>query len=396
MQHLFFELLQVAIGRGDSLSRVPSADEWSALYGLSVKQAVAGVCFCGVQRLPKEQVVHLPKQLMMQWFALAEGIRQRNELMNRRCVEIQGILTRVGFRNFIMKGQGVAEIYNLNLDLNLNKDSNLGLYRQSGDIDVYVEGGYKKVMEYVNRTFPTKEVNELEIHYHCFDDAEVEIHFKPFSLRNPIMNRRLQRFFDEECEACFNNRIRMSTGGEITVPTLRFNLVHQMVHIFHHLFTEGIGLRQLMDYYFVLMAIHGTHGEHGFCDCDGDRDSEHGLYGLNGDAEAIANRWLRELGLLRFAGAVMYVEREVFGLQKEYMLCEPDEKGGRMLLKEIMQRGNFGMMSDDKIDLGNRWTSFWYVNSKTIRFARFDPWAWFWTPLTRIYYFGWRKVNGFE
>ena len=44
---------------------MPSAKEWCALYGLSVKQALIGVCFSGDQRLPKEQVVHLPKQLMM-------------------------------------------------------------------------------------------------------------------------------------------------------------------------------------------------------------------------------------------------------------------------------------------------------------------------------------------
>lgn len=254
----------MAIGRGDSLSRVPSGDEWMLLYRMAQKQAVAGVCFYGLQRLPKEQVVHLPKQLLMQWFALGEQIRQRNELMNQRCVEIQGILARDGFRNFIMKGQGVTRLYSdsesVGVGDGVGKGSDLGLYRQSGDIDVYVEGGYEKVMGYVSRTFPTKEVNEQEIHYHCFDDAEVEIHFKPFSLRNPIINRRLQRFFDEECEACFTNRISLSTGGEITVPTLRFNIVHQMVHIFHHLFTEGIGLRQLMDYYFVLMAILGTHG----------------------------------------------------------------------------------------------------------------------------------------
>ena len=43
----------MAIGRGDSLSRVPSADEWSALYGLAQKQALVGVCFYGMQRLPE-------------------------------------------------------------------------------------------------------------------------------------------------------------------------------------------------------------------------------------------------------------------------------------------------------------------------------------------------------
>ena len=129
MKSLFFELIQVAIGRRDALSRVPSAKEWYALYGLSVKQAVTGVCFCGVQRLANEQVVHLPKQLMMQWFAFAEQIKQRNRLLNDRAKELSEKFAEGGFRSCVLKGQGVAFLYNINLDLNLN------LFRQSGDID---------------------------------------------------------------------------------------------------------------------------------------------------------------------------------------------------------------------------------------------------------------------
>ena len=75
MQNIFFELIQVAIGHRKSISRVLSTAEWNMLYGLSVKQAVAGVCFCGVQRLPKGQ--QPPKRLLLQWFALAEQIKRK-------------------------------------------------------------------------------------------------------------------------------------------------------------------------------------------------------------------------------------------------------------------------------------------------------------------------------
>lgn len=102
------------------------------------------------------------------------------------------------------------------------------------------------------------------------------------------------------------------------------------------------------------------------------------------------------MGLQRFVGAVMWVMQEVFELERDFLLCEPEEKGGRIVLKEIIQRGNFGKMAVDKINLDNHWTSFWYINSKAIRFMRFDPWACFWTPITRLYYYVWRKVNGFE
>ena len=51
-------------------------------------------------------------------------------------------------------------------------------------------------MKYVNKTFPTDEVNELEIYYHCFPD--VEIHYRPFIMHNPIKNQKLYKFFKEE------------------------------------------------------------------------------------------------------------------------------------------------------------------------------------------------------
>ena len=107
--NIFFELIQVTIGHRESLSRVPTAAEWNALYRLSVKQAVAGVCFCGVQRLPKEQLVEMPVQLKLQWFALATQIKARNELLNHRCVEVQRMLTEEGMKSCILKGQGVAK-----------------------------------------------------------------------------------------------------------------------------------------------------------------------------------------------------------------------------------------------------------------------------------------------
>ena len=112
----------------------------------------------------------------------------------------------------------------------------------------------EKVMKYVNKTFPTDEVNELEIYYHCFPD--VEIHYRPFIMHNPIKNQKLYKFFKEEGERCFENRIELPNGiGSISVLTLSVNLVHQMVHISHHWYMEGIGLRlrQLMDYYFLLL-----------------------------------------------------------------------------------------------------------------------------------------------
>lgn len=357
MKKLFFELIRVSIGRLDALSLVPSAKDWCALYGLSVKQALAGVCFCGVQRLPKEQVEHLPKQLMMQWFALAEQIKQRNKFVNERVCELQRLLEADGLRACVLKGQGVAELYNL--DLNLNT------YRQSGDIDVWVDGERDEIIRYMKAHYKCGKAVIHHIDVEVFDDVPVEVHFVPSYAYSWPRYRAHRRFFKAYKDECF-----VSSGLGFCVPSLRFNVVYLLMHIFRHVFHEGIGLRQLMDYYFVLRNFN---------------------VGLNLDLNV--DRWLRELGLLRFAGAVMYVEREVFGLQKEYMICEPDEKAGRFLLDAIMRAGNFGKY-DPRIRDAHSGGSvrLYMMNIKRLfSMVRFYPSEVLWAPFWKVGHFVWRK-----
>lgn len=200
-------------------------------------------------------------------------------------------------------------------------------------------------------------------------------------MRNPWKNRKLQQFFDECAERNFSNSIKLSTvdstssptkSVEIVAPTIAFNLVHQLVHTYHHFITEGVGLRQLMDYYFVIHAS-------------------------NADDVRECQKMVESLGLNRFASALMWVLMHVFGLKVEQALWAPCEKDGRLLLDEILMSGNFGHTDERAKDIQtNRWKAFWFVNGKTFRFWRFDHWAWFWSPVWRIYHFLWRKMKGFK
>lgn len=382
---LFFELIQVALGVRVCLSHSPAAEEWRMLYDISKKQSLVGVCFAGVQWLQLQRQKP-PEITYLTWLGMAAKVQQRNEVVNRQCVEMQQMMEKAGFRTYIMKGQGNAALYKSGLngiEGKESKESSLPLLRQSGDIDIYLDGGFDKVMKFVNETHPTKEVNELEIHYHCLADTEVEIHYRPFIMRNPFKNRKLQRFFEKEGVKCFENKIALPNGaGEIAVPTTTFNLVHQLVHIAHHLYTDGIGFRQLMDYYFVLRNAQ-TNGFKEF--------------------QEVSDVVL-SLGLDRFASALMWVIGNVFDpgwldtwiLKSETGLWKTNEKDGRLLLEEVIKSGNFGHMDETKADLSNKWKSFWHVNGKTFRFWRFDHWAWFWSPLWRAYHFAWRKINGYK
>ena len=368
---LFFELIQVSIGKSEALSHVPSAEEWHKLYALAVKHAVAGVCFCGVQRLPKEQ--QSPKGLLLQWFALAEQIKQRNRLVNARACELQKLLEDDGLRACVLKGQGVARLYdfNDNVNLNLNVKDKLGAYRQSGDIDVWVDGERDDTIRHMKAHYKCGRAVIHHIDVEVFDDVPVEVHFVPSYAYSLPRYRAYRRFFNEYKNECF-----VPSGLGFCVPSLGFNVVYMLLHIFRHVFHEGIGLRQLMDYYFVLRNVNVN---------------------LNVKRNANANKAIREMGLLRFAAAVMYVEREVFGLQKEYMLCEPDEKAGQYLLDEIMRAGNFGQYDPRIRDAHSGGSMMLYIkNVKRISdMVRYYPSEVLWAPFWKIGHFVWRKVKGY-
>lgn len=171
------------------------------------------------------------------------------------------------------------------------------MLRQPGDIDIYLEDGLDKVLGYARTFGEVSKVNELEMSVPVYKDTEVEFHYRPFIMRNPFKNRKLQRFFKEQMDRQFSNSLTCGELGRtildeeknlyINVPSFEFNLVYQMVHIFHHLFTEGIGLRQLMDYYFLLRSVENV------------KESKECIHSL---------------GLYRFASVLMWVLHEVFGM----------------------------------------------------------------------------------
>ena len=362
----FFELIQVSLGTRICLSHTPSADEWGELYAMCKKQSLVGVCFAGIQRLQQQRQVP-PEMLYLTWMGMAAKIQQRNEVVNRQCVELQKRLSSVGIQSYIMKGQAVGTLY-----------GSLAGLRQSGDIDVYLEGGLDKVLAFARTFGKIAKVNELEMCVPVFQNTEVEFHYRPFIMRNPFKNAKLHAFFESKKKECLANKIALPNGvGEIVAPTVTFNLNHQLVHTYHHFITEGVGLRQLMDYYFVVLAV----------------DKEVQKFQIVSEVQ----RAVDELGSNRFASALMWVLVHVFGLKVEQALWAPCEKDGRLLLDEILLSGNFGHTDERAKDIQtSRWKAFWYVNGKTFRFWRFDHWAWFWSPVWRIYHYCWRKVKGFK
>ena len=77
---MIFELIQVAFGYRQQLSRQLSSEEWREVYEQADKQAVVGTVFEGVQKLPKEQWP--PQSVLFEWIGQTEQIRQQNRKVN--------------------------------------------------------------------------------------------------------------------------------------------------------------------------------------------------------------------------------------------------------------------------------------------------------------------------
>lgn len=380
LENLFFELIRVAIGTQDSLTRLPSEREWSKLYKMAEKQSLVGVCFAGLQNLGADADegfarIGISEMQYLNWMGQAFQIQQRNEQVDRQCAELQTKFSADGMRSCILKGQGVGLLYTEHLQGT----------RQSGDIDLWVDASRKEIMAYVQKLAPTTNVREHHLELKFFSDTEVEVHYWPAVIRHFLKNRKLQKWFDRRRDEVFSNRVTLYSAPDLTIcaPTPEFHAVQQMAHMYHHLFDSGIGLRQVMDYYFVLCTLSSEVS----CDSDGSSGSK---------AKEVSDA-IKHIGMGRFSSAMMYVLQEVMGLTRDQMICEPNEEDGRFLLGKILRGGNFGRHDDRKnLRKGGYINSFLGGIVRNFHYLRFNPFDWFWSPLWRLYYFGWRKLKGYK
>lgn len=416
MEDLFFELLQVAVGTRDNLSCVPTVEEWRQLFKLSKKQALTAIAFHGLCRL-KESIedirefgggIGIDEVTYLKWLGLTAKIAQKNKLLSETCASLCKELAHDGLYSCILKGQS-------NL---VNYPESLRECRTPGDIDVWCglmdpEGidiavsdgdgrgahfekyqGERGVIEWVLADYRIRDKKLPEVNYHHVDweykGKECEVHFKASWMNCPWHNRRLQ-------EWCMENEQWNTCEYEgFNIPSTSFNVVYQLVHIYRHLFNEGIGLRQLLDYYFVLRAFHIEQGELSDRTDNMQQWADAMENGIPSNEEVI--RTLRHIGVEKFAGAVMYVLQKVFAMPSEYLLCASDAKRGEFLLNEIMLAGNFGKYDSRNVISANEGYLKRFVRrqKRFLRFLTQYPSEVIWGPYFSIKQRLWRMWHGWR
>ena len=359
VDNLFFELSQIALGNRERLSHTPTSEEWLVLYNESERQAVTGILLHGIERLPAEQ---RPLQdILFQWIGVGQMIEQQNRLLNERCVELHRRLNDAGLNGSILKGQGIAQLY----------DEDLRPLRQSGDIDVYVDGGFKKALSAV------QEFNGLRIegwdykhaHLRVWDDTEVEMHYRVEVLLNLWKNRKLQKWFKEHETELFAH-VNDNLNGMVT-PTVEFNVFYILLHIYRHFMYEGVGFRQIIDYYFVLKNLNDN-------------------VDLNSKQANFARDSVSQFGMERFAKGLMWVMQKALGMPREWMLWEPDKKEGEYILSQVMQGGNFGHYDQRLMRGAGKWNAVKDVCKHNWHLLWHYPTDVIWAPIWFVWHKCWK------
>ena len=238
-QKIFFDFLRFCIGSAKEIPGSLKEADWKELYAIAKKQCLVGVLFDGIKKLPAEHV-GMEKELLLQWMAECQILEKANVRLNDAAIQVSEWFLKKEFRTCILKGQGNALMYP-------NPYS-----RTPGDIDIWVEGGDKRVISFVRSISPHEKACYHHIEFPSYKGVEVEVHYRPSFLLCFWHNRKLQKYYERVKEEQFSQRVMLGEQGEIAIPTSEFNLIFQLTHIFSHLMNEGIGLRQLVDYYYVL------------------------------------------------------------------------------------------------------------------------------------------------
>lgn len=332
--------------------------KWGDLLTFAKAQTIQGVYARTVlaqdgKTRPEDFLGNKPSdEDVMEWVFEAHLLRKQNETLFKRADKASEWFLENGFRNCILKGQGNALMY---------PDP---YSRVPGDIDIWLDGGREKILEFTTKYYHRRPTN-LHVDFPMFGDASVEVHFRPSYMLNPFFDRKLRKHFDQIKDSQFCREARTPDGKyKFFVPSNDFNIFYQLLHLYRHVANDGIGLRQIIDYFYLLRK----------CKADGMGEKE------KQDFVALIKKFKME----KFTGAIMYIVHDTFGLEKEYLLFEPDKKEGEFLLSEVLLMGNFGKAETRKAaleDAKGHFKRFLIYEKYNLRILSHYPYEIIWRPL---------------
>lgn len=359
INELFIELLRMSLGTCEKMSRVPSAYEWEQLLVKAEEQAIVGVMLSGIEKLPPEQMP--PLELKLQWIGETQITEATNKEHRKVIAKTRDCLEKGGVMMALMKGLVCAARYP-------HPER-----RDCGDIDfVVAEDDFARTLDLLEKIGTVDRELIHEHHGMVFvDDVTLEPHYKVHNFQNPAVDKAMREMF---AEVFPQKLVFLDLKGEkVHVFPADFECVVLVGHMVNHVYAEGLGLRQVIDFYYWLKV----HGER-----------------LRADNELWSG--LRRMKMERAFRVFVRICEEYLGLDEALLGLNYTEKEKRFATKmmdDVMRVGNFAQSIDylGENDSLRPIRSYLWVVGRCCKLSYLCPAEARWWPVSKVRRFLWKK-----
>ena len=357
LMSLFLELLQVSLGTRGELSRVPSAHEWEQLLIKAEDQAIVGLLLSGLERLPEEQLP--PLEVKLQWI----GEFQIEEATYRQHLKViaktRDCLKKGGVKAAFMKGLVCGSRYPQ------------PERRTCGDIDfVVAEKDFVKTLDLLEDIGTVDRELIHEHHGMAFvDDVTLEPHYKVHNFQNPAVDEAMKEMFAE----VFPDRLEIVDieGEKVPVFPAAFECAVLVGHMVNHVYAEGLGLRQVVDFYYWLK--------------------------VNCEREVIWG-YLRSMRMERAFRVFACICENYLGLDSALLgmsYTYKEKRFAQKMMEDVLRVGNFAHSIDytGNNEVLRPLRSYFWVVGRCIKLGYLCPAEARWWPVSKVRRFFWKKAE---
>lgn len=207
---------------------------WRDIIHLADIETVKGILLDGISLLPKELMPD--EDTVMDLAGRQNKIVQHNHVHRGTIVQIDKKLKENGITAVFMKGQMTGLRYPK------------PLHRQPGDIDFVV--GREDSPKTLDVLETIGKVDRTLVHEHhgmaWVNGVTVEPHYKVHNYQRPSTDKAMQEMFAE----VFPDKLITAEidGYKVNIFPPTFESVFLVSHMVNHVYEEGLGLRQVIDY----------------------------------------------------------------------------------------------------------------------------------------------------
>lgn len=231
-------------GIGHSTGVMPDSFDWASIRVLSKRHGLMAIVMDGIEQLPEDK--RLPRAILLSW--IGEVILSYERRFVEYCstvAEIASFYNAHGYRMMVLKG------YACSLDWPRPN------HRPCGDIDIWQFGDYEKADELV--TSEKGILIDASHHHHTvfkWGNFMVENHYDFINVHHHKSNAEFERILKKLGQ---DDSHFVEVGkGKVYMPSPDLHALFLLKHLMMHFASEGITLRQLLDWGF-FVEKHGRY-----------------------------------------------------------------------------------------------------------------------------------------